>query len=204
MKILAASDIHGDKSALEKLVKKAKKEDVDMVVLCGDLTLFEEDLTGIIGPLKELNKKVILIPGNHETFSAVEFLAKQYKPGVYNLHGRSMKLYNEIGFFGVGGSNTGIFQTTEKETSELLEKAHKPIEDAKHKIMITHTPPHNTKIDALWEHVGSKAIREKIEEIQPDVVLCGHIHETFGKSEKIGNTTVINVGKDGVIIDIEK
>lgn len=204
MKILAASDIHGDKSALENLVKKAKKEDVDMVVLCGDLTLFEDDLTGIIGPLKELNKKVILIPGNHETFSSIEFLAKQYKPGVYNLHGRSMRFYNEIGLFGVGGSNTGIFQTTEKETGELLEKAHKPIKDTKHKIMITHTPPFGTKIDALWEHVGSKAIREKVEEIQPDVVLCGHIHETFGKSEKIGDTTVINVGKDGVIIDIEK
>ena len=204
MKILAASDIHGDKSALENLVKKAKKENVDLVVLCGDMTLFEDDLTGIVGPFKELNKKIIMIPGNHENFSSVEYLAKQYGPGVYNLHGRSIKFYNDIGIFGVGGADVGFFDVTEKEIDKLLKKAHKPIKDAKHRIMITHIPPFGTKIDALWQHVGSKEVRKKIEELNPDLVLCGHIHETAGKKEKIGDTTVINVGKDGVIIDIEK
>lgn len=204
MKLLAASDVHGDKSAIEKLVKKAKKEDVDLIVLCGDMTLFENDLTGIVGPFRELNKKVVMIPGNHETFSSVEYLAKQYGPGVYNLHGRSIRFYNDIGIFGVGGADVGFFDVTEGEIDKLLKKAHKPISNAKHKIMITHLPPFGTKIDALWEHVGSKAIRKKVEELEPDVVLCGHIHETAGKSEKIGNSTVINVGKEGVIIDIEK
>ena len=204
MKILAASDMHGDKSIIEKLVAKAKKENVDLVILCGDLTFFENDLTGIIGPFKKLNKKIIIIPGNHETFATAEFLAKQYAPGVYNLHGRSVLFYNEIGIFGAGGSNIGLFNVTEGETKELIERAHKPIKNAKHKILITHTPPYGTSIDALWQHVGSKAIRKEIEEIQPDIALCGHIHETFGKSDKIGKTTVVNAGKDGIIIEIKK
>ena len=37
MKILAASDIHGDIFAARKLADKAKKEDVSLVILCGDI-----------------------------------------------------------------------------------------------------------------------------------------------------------------------
>ncbi|MCD6575781.1 MAG: metallophosphoesterase family protein [Nanoarchaeota archaeon] len=204
MKILAASDVHGDKSVIEKLVAKAKKEKVDLIILAGDLTFFENDLTGIIGPFKELEKKIIIIPGNHETFATAEFLAKQYGPGVYNLHGRSVLFYNEIGIFGAGGADVGLFQIGDEEIEKLLEKAHKPIKDAKHKILVTHIPPYGTNIDALWQHVGSKGVRRVIEKIQPEIALCGHIHETFGKSAKIGKTTVVNVGKDGIIIEIKK
>jgi len=204
MKILAASDVHNDKKIIDNLVSKAEKEKVDLVLLCGDLTFVEADLTGIVGPFKKLNKKIILIPGNHETFAAVEFLTKQYAPGVYNLHGRSVMFYNEIGIFGCGSANIGLFELPEDEVQELLEKAHEKIKDAKKQIMITHSPPLNTNLDALWTHVGSKGVRKAIEEFQPDLALCGHIHETFGKSTTIGKTKVINVGPKGIIIDIEK
>lgn len=204
MKILAASDIHNDRKAIELLVSKAENEKVDLVILCGDLTFTEADLTGIIGPFKKINKRVILIPGNHETFASVEFLAKQYAPGVYNLHGRAMMFYNEIGIFGCGSGNIGLFELTDREVKELLEKAHDKVKNAKKKIMITHVPPYGTKLDALWTHVGSKGVREEIEKIQPDLVLCGHIHETFGKYETIGKTKAINVGPKGVIVEIEK
>ena len=204
MKILAASDIHGDRKTVADLVQKAKDEEVDLVILCGDLTFAESDLTGMVGPFKELDKKIILIPGNHETVPAIEFLAKQYKPGVYNLHGRAMKFYNEIGIFGVGGANIGPFEIGDDELMELMEKAHKNVEDMKHKVMIVHAPPLGTKIDALWSHVGSAGVRKAVEKIQPDLCLCGHIHETFGVQDKIGKTRVINVGRKGVVIEIKK
>jgi Icc-related predicted phosphoesterase len=202
MKILAASDTHGDKRIISDLAKRAKDEDVDLIVLCGDITFAEADLTGLIGPFKQINKKVVLIPGNHETFATAEFLAKQYSPGVYNIHGRSILLYNEIGLFGCGSSNIGIFEMTESEVKSALKKAFKPIKDAKRKILITHTPPYGTKLDALWSHVGSKGVKEIIEETKPDLCLCGHIHETFGKHDKVGETEVINVGPKGIIINI--
>jgi Icc-related predicted phosphoesterase len=204
MKILAASDIHNDKKVIDKLVEKAKNEKVDLVLLCGDLTFVESDLTGIIGPFKKLDKKIIIIPGNHETFATVEFLAKQYSPGVYNLHGRAVLFYNEIGIFGCGSANIGLFELGDSEIKELLEKAHSKIKDAKKKIMVTHIPPYGTKIDMLWQHVGSKGVRDEIEKIQPDLELCGHVHETFGMQATIGKTRVINVGKDGIIINIKR
>jgi len=204
MKILAASDIHGDKKIIDNLVKKAEKERIDLIILCGDLTFAESDLTGLIGPFKKLNKKIIIIPGNHETVASTEFLAKQYKPGVYDLHGKSILLYDEIGLFGFGGANIGLFDVTENEIKSNLEKALEPIKNAKKKIMITHMPPYNTNLDLLWQHTGSKSIREIIEKEQPDLCLCGHIHETFGKYQLIGKTKVINVGQKGVIIDVTK
>ena len=38
-KILAAGDIHGDITLARKLADRAESEKVDLVVLCGDLTL---------------------------------------------------------------------------------------------------------------------------------------------------------------------
>ena len=42
-------------------------------------------------------------------------------------------------------------------------------------------------------HVGSTAVREFIEEAQPDICLCGHIHESRAV-DRIGRTVVVNPG----------
>jgi hypothetical protein len=41
--------------------------------------------------------------------------------------------------------------------------------------------------------VGSAVIRSFVEREQPDLVLCGHIHESRG-SDRIGRTQVVNPG----------
>ena len=43
------------------------------------------------------------------------------------------------------------------------------------------------------EHVGSEAIRRFVERAQPDLVLCGHIHESRGVDE-IGRSRIVNPG----------
>ena len=80
MKILAASDIHGDQQNIEELVKLAEKEKVDAIILAGDLTFGESSLVGIVGPFKKIGKPIMLIPGNHETPATVDFLCKKYAP----------------------------------------------------------------------------------------------------------------------------
>jgi Icc-related predicted phosphoesterase len=96
-----------------------------------------------------------------------------------------------------------LFQIEDSDIEKILNNAADRIKDQEHKIMVTHVPPHNTKLDDLgWTNAGSKGVRKAIEKIQPDLCLCGHIHETFGKSEKIGKTKVINVGRKGKIIEI--
>jgi hypothetical protein len=200
LKILAAGDIHGDIGLAEKLAEKAKKEHVDLVVLCGDLTLAETSTDNIIGPFKKRHEKVLLIPGNHETFATADFLAELY--GVKNIHGYSVK-YKDVGIFGAGGANIGLFQLDEKELYDVLKKGHEKIRYLKKKIMVTHVHPTGTKMEKLTSiFPGSSGIRKAVEKFKPDILFCSHVHEADGIEEKIGNTKVINVGKKGKIINI--
>jgi len=69
-------------------------------------------------------------------------------------------------------------------------------------ILVTHAPPYNTKVDQiLEEHAGNKSLRKIIQEIQPALVVCGHLHECVGK-DYIGKTLVINPGYKGRIVSL--
>ncbi|MBD3354952.1 hypothetical protein GF361_03125 [Candidatus Woesearchaeota archaeon] len=200
-KILASGDIHGDISLARSLAEKAEKEKVDLVVLCGDLTYAEQSTKGIIGPFKEKNKKVVLIPGNHETIATADYLAQKYD--AINLHGYSIKA-GDVGLFGAGGANIGLFQLDEDEFYNLLKQGHDRIKDLNAKIMVTHVHPSGSKMEKFTEFFpGSTGIRKAVEAFKPNILLCSHVHEAEGIEEKIGNTKVINVGKKGKIIDIE-
>ena len=200
LKILAAGDIHGDARLAQKLAEQAKKENVDLVILCGDLTLADSSTENIIGPFKKLNEKVLLIPGNHEPVATADFLAELY--GMKNIHGYSVS-YKDVGIFGCGGSNVGLFQIRDDETYKLLRKGFDKIKYLAKKIMVTHTHPTETKMEKFTRFFpGSKAVRIAVESFQPDVLLCSHVHEAEGIEEKIGKTRIINVGKRGKIIEI--
>lgn len=200
LKILAAGDIHGDISLAERLAERAEKEHCDLVVLCGDLTMMERSTENIIGPFKKRGEKVLIIPGNHETLATADFLAELY--GVKNIHGYSVT-YKDVGIFGAGGANMGMFPLEEEEFYDLLKKGFDKIKDLPKKIMVTHVHPSGTKMEKLTSiFPGSTGIRKAIERFKPDLMLCSHVHEAEGIEEKIGKTVVLNVGKRGKIIEI--
>jgi uncharacterized protein len=198
MRILAASDLHGDSKTVKALAKKAEKENVDLVVLCGDLTGFSET-PNIIKPFKDINKKVLLIPGNWDSFATADFLAEFY--GVRNIHGYAVR-YENVGFFGAGGAEgPGPGRVTDNEIMKTLDKAYSGIRGIEKKIMVTHMHPAKSKSEFSGVP-GSKAIERAIKKFQPDLLIHGHIHEASGMEEKIGKTRVLNVGKEGMIIEI--
>ncbi|MBI4454227.1 metallophosphoesterase [Candidatus Woesearchaeota archaeon] len=200
MKILATGDIHGDVGLAKKLAKRAKDEGVELVLITGDITHFDQSVDGLIGPFKKAGKKVLFIPGNHDSFATADFLAEIY--GIKNIHGYSVK-YDEIGIFGCGFANIGPNQISEKEIFDTLKKGNDSIKYLKKKIMMTHVHPSKTKMEKFSNFVkGSDGVRKAVEEFKPDILVCSHVHEAQGIEEKIGNTRVINVGKEGKIINI--
>ena len=200
LRILAAGDIHGDTSLAEKLAERAEKEKCDLVILCGDLTMMERSTDNIIGPFKKRNEKVLILPGKHETVATADFLAELY--GVKNIHGYSVK-YGDVGIFGCGGANIGLFRLEEDEIYGLLKKGFDKIKYLKKKIMATHVHPSESKIEKFSDFFpGSPGVKKAIDAFKPDILLCSHVHEAEGIEEKIGNTKVINVGKKGKIIEI--
>ncbi len=200
-KILAAGDIHGDSRLAGKLAERAKKEKVDIVILTGDITFAEQSTDNLIGPFVKAGKRVLLIPGNHETIATANFFADVY-PNVKNIHGYSIRM-GDIGIFGAGSANIGLFQLKEKEIYDLLEKGWKKIKDSKKKIMVTHVHPSGTLMEKMTSFFeGSSAVRRAIKKFKPNIALCSHVHEAAGIEEKIGKTKVINVGRKGKIIEI--
>lgn len=199
-KILAAGDIHGDTGLAKKLAEKAKKENVDLIILAGDLTMMEQSTKNIISPFVKLKKPVLLLHGNHESLATVDFLSDLYCPYAKNLHGYSL-IKNNVGIFGAGGVDFGISPISESEIFRTLSKAHEGVKEAKKTIMVTHAHPFKSKAEFSGFR-GSIGVRKAIIKFKPDIMLSGHIHEAEGIEEKIGKTLVISIGKKGKIIEI--
>jgi hypothetical protein len=198
-KILAVGDIHGDSRLMKKLAEKAKEENVDLIILAGDLTFAEREFKDVIKPFTDLKKQVLLIPGNHESVATVDFLAEVYSP-TRNIHGYSF-VQNKLGIFGAGGADIGVHTITEKQIYDLLKKGHETVKGLDKKVMVTHIHPQGTKSE-FSGFEGSKAVRKAIESFKPDVAIFAHIHEAAGTEDKIGNTRVINVSRKGKIFEV--
>lgn len=211
MRILTFTDLHadkqflgskkGNKSNLKIIKEKALKHKPDIIIDCGDMSLFGQGLDKVAHFLNKLNIKVLTIPGNHESPEQIEEISKKYK-NIINLHKRAFE-YKGFAFFGWG---TGGFAKKEIDFEKVAKKFKKAHNKKKKLILITHTTIYNTKTDYLGKelgHVGCKSIRDFIEEVQPVLVLCGHLHETFRKKDKIKNTLILNPGSDGMIVELK-
>ncbi len=195
LRILAAGDLHGDAKLAEELARKAKKEKVDLVILNGDITGWVET-KNLIKPFTDRKEKVVFVPGNWDSQDTASFLSKTY--GIKNVDNYYVK-YKDVGVFGIGDSRS--VWLNEKQTFQRLKKNFGKIKNLEKKIMVTHMHAAGTKSE-LSGFPGSEGIRKAIEELQPDLLISGHIHELEGVEEKIGKTKVVNVGRKGKIIEI--
>ena len=195
MKILAVSDLHGK---IKPLIDYLEKNRVDLIIIAGDITNFGPVELGeeILNEISSFNTPVLAIPGNCDPDS---IYVNMDNSQAINIHARGTIMKN-IGICGFGGSNPTPFDTPlEFEEIEIYDEARKAIEGIngqKITLFVTHAPPYGTKTDLLpnGSHVGSESIRKIIEEFQPTLNICGHIHEAAG-TDKIGKTKIINPGE---------
>jgi hypothetical protein len=201
MKILGLSDIHGDDRILEKALELAVSESVDVIMLAGDLTNFDNIAKNIIKPLKTLNKPILVVPGNHDSMETIDQIAQKYD--ILNIHGKT-QIFGDIGIIGIGGALEGpIYAVSEQRIDELISREIENIKHLKKKIILSHIFPSQSKMSNLSNIVsGSNSLYKRIKEFNIDLVVCGHIHEASGLEEKIGNAKVVNVSKKPTIIEI--
>lgn len=165
-----------------------------MVIVCGDITHFgslqqAEELLSILSSCP-----VLFVPGNCDPPDLVK--SKMEYAG--SIHGKCENIDN-LTIMGLGGSPPSPFDTpfelSEQEIEHLLEETYSTCPAKRTAILVSHSPPKNTKLDMTHtgEHVGSSSVRKFVEKSKPDLVLCGHIHEAVGIDE-IDGTTIVNPG----------
>ncbi|MBN2372516.1 metallophosphoesterase [bacterium] len=205
MKILAFGDIHEDTPKIREIDGISS---ASCIIVSGDLTNVGgvEKAKTVIDSIRRYNPNVYAQAGNFDRKEVETFLAGQ---GI-SLHGNGFIL-EDIGIFGVGGSNKTPFNTPnefcENDIEALIYAGYRKIMYTPLKLFVSHAPPFNTKADIIksGEHVGSKSVRRFIETCQPDVCIAGHIHEAKGE-DWIGRTIILNPGmlKNGGYVEIVK
>lgn len=200
MRLLLFSDVHLNQNHCQNLIRKSR--DVDIVIGAGDYCSLRKNLSEVIGWLSEIRKPTILVPGNAESDVELREACVAWSSAKV-LHGTGVELQGVL-FFGIGGGipvtpfGSWSWDFTEEQAAAILRSCPK---DA---VLISHSPPRGVlDRSSFGMHLGSKAIKKFIQNNPLPLVICGHIHESGGKIDKIGNTTVINAGPSGITYDLK-
>lgn len=191
MRIIGITDIHGRANKVRELLEHLKGEELDLILIAGDITHFRgrEAAYNILKEFMNFGKPFYAVMGNCDGRDILELLEELN----IGLHNKRIE-FNGVGITGIGGSNITPFSTiwefSEEEIWEILVRNYKDGD-----IVLSHVPPKNTKVDKTFvgTHAGSKSLRKFIEEKQPPLVICGHIHEAIGIDE-IGKSIIVNPG----------
>ncbi len=191
MKVLAFSDLHLSKVAARKLIDAATT--ADLVLGVGDYAHRREGLAEFLAPFTTLGVPTVMVPGNNETED--ELRAAVAGTAVTVLHGETIVI-DGITIAGIGAAVPpppaipwNSFDLTEDAARAMLAS----IERAD--ILISHSPPkgvadHHNALGSL----GSQAVLDAARRLSPRWLLCGHIHDAWGETGRIGDTQVMNLG----------
>jgi len=193
--LLGLGDLHGRINWTDELAAAARR--VNAILVCGDITTFGSvaDAATVLDDLYAYCDTIYAVAGNCDSAAIDNYLAER---GI-SLHGRGIFIGDRIGLCGVSGSNRTPLKTpleyTDEELVAALNRGWQQIEPAPIRIVVHHAPPYKTRCDRmrLGLHVGARGLRSFCEEKQPELVLCGHIHEARGR-DQIGQTIVVNPG----------
>lgn len=170
---------------------------VDLVLLGGDLTHFRgpEVARRVVERIQEKGPRVLAVCGNCDRRETEDYL----RAAGVGLDRRAT-VVEGVRFLGLsGGLPFGgcPYERTEDELAAALDELWRGaggVAAAGPTVLVSHQPPHGTRCDlARGRPVGSTAVRAAIEEHQPDLVFCGHIHEAVG-CDTIGKSRIVNPG----------
>jgi len=197
VKILAFSDLHRDLGQAATLAEMAA--DADVVIGAGDFASVHEGLEETLAALAPIKKPTVLVPGNNETADALRDATASWSAATV-LHGEGTTI-DGAEFYGLGA---GIPVTPWDWSFDLDEEAaaERLAACPEGAILVLHSPPQG-HCDSSGDgtHFGSEALLRAIERKRPRLVVCGHIHESWGCQSRIGETPVRNLGPRGTWLD---
>jgi len=194
MRLAYVVDVHGRDGSVPKAL--AEIGEVDLLIVGGDITTggTAEDAERAIQSWRPLAPRLLAVAGNMDSPTIDARLADLDVA----LDGRGFR-FGDVGVFGVSAAPISPLRTpyelSDDELGRRIESGFAAVEHCRVTVFCPHAPPAQTACDRLasGEHVGSTVIRAFVEREQPDLVLCGHIHEARAV-DKIGRTQIVNPG----------
>ena len=193
MRLLGITDLHDNRSSLERILAHAGP--VDVLLLGGDITDFgsPNDAERVVRMLESRPGRIFAVAGNCDSAGVEERLVSL---GV-SLFQRGVTV-DGVGFQGLSAMppwRAEMYHFGEEELGAALDAGYRQLAAPARHVVLSHPPPRATRIDHTHRghNVGSTALREFIDRLQPDLVVCGHIHEGRGV-EQLGRTVVVNCG----------
>lgn len=192
--VLGLVDLHWTGSNELKL---PDLQGLDLVLLGGDLTNYGDlaKTRRLLAPFLDAVPRVLAVCGNTDRLESEELLAEL---GIA-LDRRAVEIAG-VRFVGLsGGLPFGgcPYERSEEDFARACRTAldaANAITGAGSTVLLTHQPPYGTRCDwTRGRHAGSHAVRAFVEELKPDLVLCGHIHEARG-CDQLGPSMVLNPG----------
>ena len=191
---IAVGDIHDEPGLFARIPELAQ---ADGIIVTGDLTITGgvKQAEMVMDVLRAHNPRIWAQIGNMDRPEVDEWLS-----GLgCNLHTQVHELTPDTAIFGIGASTFTPFGTPsefpESTFAGWLENSWLKARKYPHTVLVSHNPPKDSACDVIPGniHVGSTAVRAFLEEAQPDVCLCGHIHEARAV-DRVGRTIVVNPG----------
>ncbi len=182
MKFLAFSDNHASYMFTSKLIEQGKK--ADFLVAAGDFTHFGRFWKEFLTRLTILELPLWVVSGNHEACNYKNLMKKISLefPFVHDLESQPFSM-NGVSFIGCS------YMDSEDGVPFPSSSYGKPL------VFVTHTPPSGCEA-AMTENGkdgGSDRVRTFVEQIQPDLVLCGHIHKPLQRESRIRKSRITNI-----------
>jgi len=181
MKIGVISDVHGNAEALKAVMKDLKEQNVDQVIILGDIALKGNEPQACYDLLKSLNS-IVWIKGNTEDwFNQID---EDFTPESE----MEKRIYSEFQYTLENLTPEAINDLKSMPESEVVEIDEKSIlcvhgsDEELHGQLGIMTPEHEMK-----------ALINRMEE---DILLCGHTHWPYTAS--FAGKIIINAGSVGL------
>jgi uncharacterized protein len=170
--------------------------ELDALIVGGDITTggTPDEAERAIDSWRPLAPRLLAVAGNMDSPEIDRRLAEL---GVA-LDGRGVVL-GGVGVFGLSAAPVSPLATPyelgDDELERRIARGYEAVEGCRLTVFCPHAPPADTACDRLasGKHVGSKVVRAFVERAQPDLVLCGHIHEARGV-DFVGSSRIVNPG----------
>lgn len=187
LKLLAFSDLHGNRYALDKLKAHFASGKYDAILVCGDIidhsgVEFLDELLAAVG-----TTPCFAIPGNIDN----PHVSKRLMEAGVSVD-RQVRVLNGFEVFGIGGALHGPFGTpNEYDDNELWEHLQNIVLRCP-SIVLSHSPPYGF-FDNIWgAHIGSRSVLKFMDKNKPTILVCGHIHQHEG-IVRHGKTTIVKL-----------